>query len=304
MALSVSCPCGAAFEVADTFAGQMVSCPDCHQALRVTPLDRGPPRTSGYAVASVVLALVGAFTVVFTLLAILFGIAGLVSIARHRDRVVGVGYAAFGIVAGLLFTGLSLFAFSTGEVFGVGDQMRERLWGNDIVRSGPREVVREQDGFAITRPSDTWGVARPEMIERLDPDDELMLANIRRDAYVTVSVQQLQRGRTLEQCREEVLRAFHNRPDAGGKPKTQFGPRLTGFKLKESQRLPSAGGVDRAEVAFEVRFAGQLMVFVVHIVRPERGGRYYVVKGWAPKRRFAQAEPDIRQALASFRVLP
>src|SRR5262249_51746768 len=155
MALSVSCACGAAFEVADTFAGQLVTCPDCHQALRVASLARGPPRTSGYAVASVVLALVGAFTIVFTLLAVLFGVAGLMSIARHRDRVVGAGYATFGIVAGLLFTGLTLFAFSRGEVFGVGDQVRERLWGGDIIRGGPREAVRGKDGFAITRPAAT-----------------------------------------------------------------------------------------------------------------------------------------------------
>jgi hypothetical protein len=304
MALSVSCACGAEFEVADLFAGQAVTCPDCHQAVRVAPPDRGPPRTSGYAVASVVLALVGAFTVLFTLLAVLCGVLALVSIGRHRDRVVGVGFAAFGIVAGLCFTGLSLFAYSTGELFGVGEQVREGLWGDEINRGGPLEVVREPERFAITRPSARWGVARPEMVDRLNLDGELVLANLRLDAYVSVMVQPLPRGQSLDQCREEVLRPFRDAGNAGPAGRRNFAPRLSGFKLRDNRRLPSADGADRAEVVFEVRVAGQLLDYVAHVVRPQRGDSYYVIHGWAQRRRFAQAEPDLRKALASFRLLP
>src|SRR5689334_10210143 len=107
MALSLSCSCGAAFEVEDTFAGQGVSCPDCGAALVVPPLRPPQLRTSGYALASVVLALVGAFTLVGTAVAVALGAAGLVSIARHRDRLSGAGYAVLGIVLGAALTVLT-----------------------------------------------------------------------------------------------------------------------------------------------------------------------------------------------------
>src|SRR5581483_3531419 len=114
MALSLSCPCGAAFEVEDTFAGQGIACPDCGRALRV-PLPRPPQlRTSGFAVASVVLALVGAFTVVGTAVAAVLGAVALASIARHRDRLSGAGFAVLGIVLGVGLTAVTGFAFSRG----------------------------------------------------------------------------------------------------------------------------------------------------------------------------------------------
>ena len=124
MALTLSCSCGANFEVEDTFAGQTVSCPECQASLKAPAVVRGPLRTSGLAVASMVLALVGAFTFVGTLAAVLCGLAALVSIGRSGGRRAGVGFALFGVVAGVLFTGLTLFAYSTGELFGVGDQVR------------------------------------------------------------------------------------------------------------------------------------------------------------------------------------
>ena len=84
MALTLSCSCGATFDVEDTFAGQTVSCPECHASLKAPVLRRGPLRTSGLAVASTVLALVGAFTLVGTLAAVLCGLAALVWARQER----------------------------------------------------------------------------------------------------------------------------------------------------------------------------------------------------------------------------
>src|SRR5579872_4982561 len=100
MALSLTCDCGARFEVEDTLAGQEVSCPECQQPLKAPALQALPVQTSALAIASAVLALAGAFTVVGTLAAVGLGIAALVSIARHRDRLAGSGLALFGILAG------------------------------------------------------------------------------------------------------------------------------------------------------------------------------------------------------------
>jgi Domain of unknown function (DUF4190) len=119
MSLSLSCPCGARFEVEESYAGETINCPDCDRPLRVPELEQGPLRTSGFALASIILALVGAFTIVGTLAAIVLGGIGLGNIARNPGRVTGKGYAVFGIVLGVLFTGLSLFAYTTGNLLGL-----------------------------------------------------------------------------------------------------------------------------------------------------------------------------------------
>src|SRR5205807_497511 len=153
MALFLTCSCGTRFEVEDTFAGQAVSCPECQGAVKAPLPERVPLRTSGYALASVILALVGAFTLVGSAVAVLLGVCGLVSISRNRGRLTGSAYAVFGIVAGVAFTSLTLFAYTAAEVFGVTDQVRERMVRGGVNRSGPREVVELDQGFAITRPS-------------------------------------------------------------------------------------------------------------------------------------------------------
>jgi len=202
MALSLSCCCGSAFEVEDTFAGQAIACPDCGVALKVPPLRPPQLRTSGYAVASVVLALVGAFTVIGTAVAAAFGVVALVSIARHRDRVSGAGYAVLGIVLGSGLTALTGFAFSRGEVF---DRIREQVAAKQVETDGPMEIVRRQDGYSITRPSRAWGVAVPEFARELNFGDNLLLINRAKNAFMAVEHQDVGRE-TLDQFRERFLR--------------------------------------------------------------------------------------------------
>ena len=107
-------------------------------------------RTSGYAIASAILALVGAFTLVGTVLAVLFGMGALLAIRRRKDELAGRGLALFGVLAGTLLTSMTAFALSGVEVFGFVDDAVSRLQGDETDRSGPLEVVRPTDGFAIT----------------------------------------------------------------------------------------------------------------------------------------------------------
>src|ERR1700680_726121 len=106
MPLSLTCDCGARFEVEDTLAGQTVACPECQAPLKAPGGQLPPLRTSTLALASVVCALVGAFTLVGTVAAVVLGVVAVVGILRQRDRLAGLGFAVFGIVAGVLFTGL------------------------------------------------------------------------------------------------------------------------------------------------------------------------------------------------------
>jgi hypothetical protein len=293
MALSLSCPCGAAFEVEDTFAGQGIACPDCGAALRV-PLPRPPQlRTSGFAVASVVLALVGAFTVVGTAVAAVLGAVALASIARHRDRLSGAGFAVLGIVLGVGLTAVTGFAFSRGEVF---DRLREQAAAGQVDRTGPMEVVRPRDGYAITRPSPAWGVATAEYAQALDAGDDLVLANPARSAFIEVSVQSAGR-QTLDQFRESFLGGY--RAAAPGQR-----ARFTDFSLRETKRLPPLDGAEVMEVVFDVKLLGQSLTYQARLVKPRAGATVYAVVAWAHKRRLEQIEPEVRRGLDSFRLLP
>src|SRR6266446_7827429 len=97
------------------------------------------------------------FTVVLTAIAVILGCAALVSIKRNRERVTGSSPAVFGIVIGLVFTSLRLFALSRDELF---DRFREKIRSSEADYSGPMEIIRDPEGYAITRPSSKWGTSR------------------------------------------------------------------------------------------------------------------------------------------------
>ena len=159
MALSLICACGARFEVEDTLAGQDVSCPECQQALKAPALRQTNQRTSDLALASTVLALVGAFTLIGSVIAVLLGCIGLIRIHRNREHVAGTGFAIFGIAAGTIFTALTLLAFSSNELFGLGGKLRRNLFADRVDTGGELTFKDADAGFSITRPSREWGVS-------------------------------------------------------------------------------------------------------------------------------------------------
>jgi hypothetical protein len=303
MALTLSCSCGAHFEVEDTFAGQSVSCPECHASLKAPALRPGPLRTSGLAIASVVLALVGAFTFVGTLAAVLCGLAALVSIGRSGGRRAGVGFALFGIIAGVLFTALTLFAYSTGELFGVGDQIRERRLGGMVDYTGPLEIVRADPGFKVTRPSEKWGVAKPELAREFQNTSPLLLVNAARDAYVDVSSLSAV-GRGVDALRQDVIKSFE---DDGHKGKAgqdeEDMRRVMGVKVRDSKRVESAEGYEVGEVVLDVRLPGQTLTYLIHVVKKPRAARAFLVRSWTGRRRYPQEEADLRKVIDSFRIV-
>ena len=77
MPLALTCTCGVHLEIDDKFAGQIVNRPDCGRAVQVPRTEASGRQTSGLALASIILALVGAFTVIGTVLAVLVGVLAL-----------------------------------------------------------------------------------------------------------------------------------------------------------------------------------------------------------------------------------
>jgi len=299
MPLALTCSCGTSFDVEDTLAGQTVACPDCQTPIAVPVPRRQPLRTSNYAVASVVLALVLAFTGIGTLLAVLLGVIALIQISLHRDRVTGIGYALFGIVCGTVFTGLFALAMLRTELFGMG-LVREGLLGNQIERGGSLDVSQPEDGFAIRRPSSSWGVAKDDFAQKLDSNADLMLVNLAKDAYVDVTLDWLG-NRTLEAYREDVLDNYREHRQRGNAPRQPLAPR--GLEIRQKRTLPANAEREALEVLFDVRLGAQKMTFLLRVVRPTGTNRVFLLRGWCFQRRFSLVEAEIQQALDSFRIL-
>jgi hypothetical protein len=314
MALSLTCDCGARFEVEDTLAGQEVSCPECQQPLKAPALQGQPVRTSALALASAVLALAGAFTVVGTLAAVVLGGAALVSIGRNRERLAGYGLALFGTLAGGALTALTLLALTTSELFGLGGWLREKAMADQIDTSGPLEVVSAK-GFAITRPSEKWGQAMANGLEDpilapLHKNRDLLLVQPARNAFVDVRVDGTKRLLRLDQCREEVMQELRSVPESpllDGEDEDV--PRRRGLASRiesdpNSRRpLPALEGVEGEEFVADVHRAGQGWRLLIRVYK-KPAGPLYIVRAYTQRRSFRRVESELRQALDSFRLLP
>jgi hypothetical protein len=309
MPLSLTCACGARFELDESLAGQEVLCPDCQQKMQAPALTSPAARlrTSDWALASMVLALLGAFTVVGTVAAVVCGVVALVIIGRHRDRVAGAGFALFGIIAGVAFTTLTVFALARGDLFGLGAFARERQLGGQIDRTGPDEVVRPQQGFSLTRPTRRWGVAvnseavnglldYPE-VEPLLSRPDLLLVEPRRNAYVDVEQSRGGPFRDLDGLQNYALEELRSGP-----PGRRDGPMHNASVRVESQSdLGRSGNGLGRELVVDV-MCGQAWRMIVRLYVVDNG-RSYIVRGFSPRRPFKANEEELRQALDSFRVL-
>src|SRR5262249_51769649 len=119
MSLSLTCACGARLEIDEKFRGQIITCPDCHKPLPTVTPPALPRKTSTLAIASPLLALIGAFTLIGPVLAVAAGLWGLRDIGRAPERLAGRRLAKTGIVLGLAFSVVSIAAFFWADWVGL-----------------------------------------------------------------------------------------------------------------------------------------------------------------------------------------
>lgn len=303
----LTCACGTRFEVDESLAGQEVLCPECAQPLQAPAAARPPLVTSGWALTSVLLALLGAFTIVGTLVAIVFGIVALISIARHRDRLTGAGFGVFGICLGVLFTVLTFVALNAADVFGLETWIRERTMTRQIDTTGPLEVVQGIKSFAITRPTEKWGQVQDN--DSGDPavgifqnNLDLLLMQLPRHAFVDVRVSRGFPLQTLDQCEAEVLAEFETqRHNPFADDDDDFRP-ATRVQRLGANRLAAKDGIEGRAMEVELRCGGKPWLVLIRLYRREDGD-IYVVRAYAPKRRFDEIRGELVSALNSFRIL-
>ena len=193
MPLSLTCDCGARFEVEDALAGQTVSCPECQASLKAPAARRPVVRTSNFALASFLLAIVGAFTVVGTVAAVVLGLIGVASILRDRERLGGLGFAVTGIVLGGAFTALTLFSLSRLEFFGAAMRRSQMIGQLDKSVDPNKDVDVSEGGFRITKPMTWWRTGKDLQFFPAQPllrgDAVLLLVQPDMGAFVDVQVE-------------------------------------------------------------------------------------------------------------------
>jgi hypothetical protein len=195
MPVSVTCQCGARLEIDENFLGKEIPCPDCQRPLPTKGPATPPPldlpdyhRTSGLAVLSLTLALVGAFTIVGTLAAIVVGVFALREISNKSSKLEGAGYARAGIIVGAVCTFLALAGFASPFVFGIDSVLRYAALSPRVQFPDGNDIQNNTGGgdnnITLTRQSTLWGrYVSPNQPGGIDPDD-LIMVNIWEDAFI------------------------------------------------------------------------------------------------------------------------
>jgi hypothetical protein len=296
MAIRFNCTCGVLLEVDDGRSGQSLECPDCKRCVRVPSVERTPQRTSGLAIASLTLALVGAFTIVGTLLAVVLGVLALVSIARQRDRLAGESFAISGILLGVVLTGMSLFAYSSFELFGVSSILREVEWAGKLDYSEPMErPIAAQ--YSVIRPSKEWGEYRHNA--HFNDINEFILVNVRKDAFVTCLWFFLDRPAKLEAVRAEALACLQRSELFRLLTRHGF---PTELKVLAKKLLPTRDGLELFELQLSTKLGRRSRKLLVQLAKEHDDDRVYVIVGGTREEQFDDVEPELRQILDSFKI--
>jgi hypothetical protein len=319
MPLSLTCDCGARFELEEALAGQSVSCPECQATLKAPAAPKPAARTHLFALASALLALVGAFTVVGTAAAVVLGLLGLVAILRDRERWGGLGFALFGVVWGAAFTALTLWALS--DPFGFQGSLRRAQMVDQLEPTDPKALEVKQGAFSIALPSAKWAKAKKDFVyfpvQPLFRDEAVLLVQPDLNAFVDVQV--------ASDPNEAIQAAINSRlreaapspgpttppkvgpkgppaadPDEGPEPI----PRLSGGTSQTLKRLaPGDGETEAGETEAEVKCDNKAWKLLIQVHRA-RNGKLYIVRGFCEASRFGRLKGELRKAVESFRLTP
>ncbi len=302
MSLSLTCDCGARFEVEDTLAGQTVACPECQAPIKAPVGQRPPLRTSTFALASTICALVGAFTVIGTLAAVVLGIVALVGIVRQRDRLAGLGFAAFGIVAGILFTGVTVFAFTKAEVFGMSNWARAQSLQPLVDETAQAQALVTRPAFAITRPSETWevltGLPGDPLVRALDDKSDLVMVDMRNYAFIDVKVDVAQPGQDLLGYQMKMVSDLNPHHNPWEPPDDDEVIAKAVVSSSEEVAPSTKTGFKERKCTMSVGSGRQSWTVLVRLYH--KGNKVYVVRCYGPKNQVKRVEADFDKALGSF----
>jgi uncharacterized protein DUF4190 len=299
MTLAINCTCGAHLELDDRFAGQTIQCPDCKKSLQAPSLASTPLRTSGLALASLTLALIGAFTVIGTMVAVVLGFLALRQIRRQPDLLTGKRFALAGMVLGALLTAVSVVAYLKTDLFGLDRLLRSPMWAGKLDYS---EAEIASGAILLKRPNERWGHYRPR-----DTQDNLgqptrpefvILVDLRDDAHaIAFSFPKGEMPDNFEDYRNAAIPKF-------------LQSELVRLLIPKRSSLPEWTDRDRKEIPGENGRREEALLLDVRLGKYERtflmrffpsGEEIYVVAAGTRKNRFRAMEVQLQQIVDSFK---
>jgi hypothetical protein len=321
MPLALTCDCGARFDVDELLAAREVPCPECGQAVHAPAHAAAAPRTSLWALAAVVLALFGAFTLVGTVLAVVVGLCALVVIRRQPERLKGARLALGAIAAGVVLSLASVAVLARPEALPMASWLRQRSLGGQVDTTGTLQMLSRSGDVVVDRPSRDWGRARNDQTD--DPvvgelqqkqKLDLLLVNVRRHAYVDVFRDTSNSNVELHQYTVPLAEALNpprvplvgeddRRNNPWGQPEPQFGPFTP--KFKHDKRLEPVDGYNVREWEVDQARGGQRWWFIIRVYKkqvPRIGDAVFVVRAYTPKRRRSDNEEELRAVLDTVRI--
>lgn len=313
MPTALSCDCGARFEADAPAAGAGVPCPECGTTCWITA--PATPRTSLFALFSLVLALMGAATFIGSLLAVSGGLVALIRIGRRPDRLGGRAFATTAVVLGLIGGALSGWVVVNREHVLQVSWLRQRVVAALADPDAAWPAATRDGGCLLPRPSPDWLRLRNDRggdpaIDDLQTGRDVLLAHRGRRAYldlasagssvpVSAAAYQTALLETLQTPRPALLGDEDDAPPRHAE--AQAAIRLLGDRA-----LPRVDRLTGHEWAVELYRGGRTWRLLVRAYRRERGPRadLYVARACAPAPVFVALESELRQALDGIRFPP
>lgn len=312
MSIALTCDCGARFEVADLFAGQPVSCPDCLATVAAPARPAGPPPVSPLALYSLVVAVLGALTLVGSIAAVVLAGVALVRIGRSAGRFGGAGYAVAAIGVAVAGAALTLGLLFRPAALALPAWFPAPTVAGRIDTALPERVGSRDGVCMLTRPAG-WGQLRDNqgidpMIAHLQEKRDLLLCSPHGDAYLDV---RRDPGAHLgpEKYSEELLVELQVPPpellEEDGNPLGPIRQTIIVVPRGGGEKLQAGNGYVGFERMVDLHCGSRVWRWVIRHYRksPPRAGDTvaYVVRACVPLDRFPAVEAELRRALDSVR---
>lgn len=313
MPVTLTCECGARFEIDDTLAGAATTCPECRQAVPVITTGPPRPRIAVLALFSLVLAMTGVLSSVGAVAAVVVGTLALLQIARPQPRLTGRQYAAAGIVLGSVCAVLTPLVVRSGATTPLATWLGTRLLAarTDPAASWPMTTV--DGGCRLARPSAEWvrlrgGRGCDPAVDDLQTNRDVVLAHRRRRAYLDLARDAANHPPTLAEYQTVLLAALPTRSPLLAAEDDTFAAlaNLEPWQVGSQRGLPLVGGYAGYEWSVEFARGGRTWRMLARIWRKkgDKNATLYVARAYAPARLFPTIEAEVLTALDHVQLTP
>jgi len=319
----LTCECGAHFET-DDLSVQEILCPQCQQLLSLLTHAVPARRTCLFSLFSLVLALVGFFTLIGSVLALLCGLTALVSIARRPRQLQGIASALVGIALATAGLGTTWYFLRNAAADRVGAWLREQLLAPLIDHQAVWPAKTNDGKCLLSRPSPHWARLRGNRgmdaaVAQLQHNREVLLVHLHHRLFADLSTaigtspgegQFFEAGELagLHLVRPSLVQDPSNeafgwigRFGRDGEP--PFEPPVP----QSHRKLPALENYSGREWLFDLPLGGQpwrVLVQFYHLSGRRPQQTVYVARVYAPLPLFVRYESELRQVLASLQFVP